>query len=95
MVPVFDVSFVGLIISLIALQWSLAAVCAGLIVLSMVSQKAGHSLEQTPPKPFLGFGDFLRRWFTEQYWTFPRFVVSAEFRLPWSQGSRDSASSGD
>ena len=39
----------------------------------------GHRLEVEQPAPFDGFSDFLKRFFLEQWVTFPRFVLSGRF----------------
>ena len=39
-------------------------------------QGIGHKREAEPPVPFDGPGDFLARVFVEQFFTFPRFVLT-------------------
>ena len=46
-----------------------------LAVLSLTAQGRGHKLEETPPEPFRGPGDFVRRILTEQYVRFWVFVA--------------------
>jgi hypothetical protein len=46
---------------------------------SVVLEGIGHRLESEQPAPFAGFPDFLKRFFLEQWVTFPRFVLSGRF----------------
>lgn len=55
-----------------------AAMLAGLI-----AQGRGHRLEASGPAPFRGPGDFVGRFFAEQFVTFPRFVLSGGFAAAW------------
>ena len=87
-VPLFVASFpIALYFGAIGVS-STAFLSGGLAVLAMALQAAGHRLEPRPPAPFAGPVDFLRRWFTEQYLTFPRFMVSGD----WWRAFRDSGS---
>ena len=46
------------------------------MVVSVVAQGRGHRRERERTTPFMGFGDFVTRFFVEQWVTFPRFVLS-------------------
>ena len=41
------------------------------MVVSVVAQGRGHRRERERPTPFTGFGDFVTRFFVEQWVTFP------------------------
>ncbi|HLF30583.1 MAG TPA: hypothetical protein VI566_06080 [Xanthomonadales bacterium] len=53
-----------------------AALC---IVVSLVLQKIGHSLERNQVPPFTGARDFLRRLYAEQFCNFWRFLFSGQW----------------
>jgi hypothetical protein len=46
---------------------------------ALAAQGRGHRIEQARPRPFRSFGDFVARFFVEQWITFPRFVLSGGF----------------
>ena len=78
-VPVFIVSFPCFIVAAVRLEFALASMSFAAMILALFLQGAGHRLEANAPRAFAGPGDFLRRWFTEQYVTFPLFVVSGKW----------------
>ena len=78
-VPLFDAAFLYLLLSLAAQQWLAAGISAAFALIAMVVQKNGHGGEQVPSRPFAGPGDFLKRWFGEQFLVFPLFVVSGRW----------------
>jgi hypothetical protein len=88
MVPVFVVSALALVGNLIAGRWLGAIALAGLPVLSLALQRFGHRREVHPPIPFRGPGDFLVRIFTEQFFRFPIFVLSGEWKRAWARAGR-------
>ncbi|HET9484974.1 MAG TPA: Mpo1-like protein [Xanthomonadales bacterium] len=67
---------------LAGLRLALAGFLAGSVfaltvaVAGFALQGLGHRREQVPPEPFDGPADFLARVFVEQFYTFPRFVLS-------------------
>jgi hypothetical protein len=63
------------------LRLSPMRIAAGLVAMlvSVVLEGIGHRLEAEQPAPFTGFPDFLKRFFLEQWVTFPRFVISGRF----------------
>ena len=67
---------------LAGLRLALAGYVAGSVfaltvaVAGFALQAAGHRREAESPEPFDGVGDFLARVFVEQFFTFPRFVLS-------------------
>jgi hypothetical protein len=74
---------------LAALRLSGALGVAGAVsmLVSLVLQGRGHKLEPETPAPFEGALDFPARFLTEQFVTFPRYVVSGG----WSEALRRSA----
>jgi hypothetical protein len=54
-----------------------------LMVGSMAVQGRTHRLEPTPPSPFRGPLDVVGRILFEQWWTFPRYVISGGFLRAW------------
>ena len=75
-VPVFIGATLALVSTLLKGFWFAAALSLVLMVVSFAVQGLGHKRESEPPVPFDGAGDFLARVFTEQFITFPRFVLS-------------------
>src|SRR5687768_16754262 len=53
------------------------------MVVAIGLQGGTHRREATRPAPFLGPVDFARRIFIEQWWLFPRFVLSGELARTW------------
>ena len=78
-VPLFMLGSVVVVLGIVSL--APMKLVAGLVamVASVALQGVGHRLEPEPPAPFAGPADFLRRFFTEQWVTFPRFVLSGRF----------------
>jgi hypothetical protein len=62
---------------------ALAIAGAASMLAAVAAQGRGHSLESTRPVPFRGAGDFLARFFVEQWVTFPRFVLCGGFARAW------------
>jgi len=56
-------------------------IISGLVVMmvSVVLEGVGHRFEPERPAPFVSFGDFVKRFFFEQWVTFPRFVLSGRY----------------
>lgn len=86
-VPVFALAPLGVVGSLVAGQWLGAMLFALLPVASLAVQGYGHKREANPPLPFEGPGNFAKRILTEQYVTFPRFVLSGA----WARALRGKA----
>jgi len=49
------------------------------MTVSIVAQGRGHRRERERTTPFTGAGDFVTRFFVEQWVTFPRFVLSGRW----------------
>lgn len=85
-VPLFMAGTLAVALSPAAGPWSAAlglAVMAGV----MAVQGRTHRLEASPPAPFRGPADVVLRIVTEQWLTFPRFVLSGGFARAW-RGAR-------
>jgi hypothetical protein len=82
-VPVFVVSAVLAAWLLVEGRWLAAALLASGPVLSLAAQGAGHKREPIPPLPFAGPGDFVVRILTEQFYRFPRFVLTGGWARAW------------
>ena len=83
-VPIFLAGTCALVLS--PLAGAMAAVAgAGAMLASMLAQGRGHKLEKSAPAPFLGPTDVLKRFFAEQWITFPRFVLSGGFAKAWRE----------
>ena len=81
-VPLFIVSTVRLADALLLGSWLAAGTWLGAIGVSMSLQGLGHRRESLPPEPFAGPGDFIKRILIEQFYRFPRFVLSGQW---WSK----------
>ena len=75
-VPVFQIAALALVYELTVGSFVGASVAAVGIVVSIIAQGRGHARERETRAPFAGFGDFVTRLLTEQWVTFPRFVLS-------------------
>lgn len=75
-VPLFLVGTIALLLAIAELSLIAIALAVGCIVVAIVLQGHGHSLEAVPPEPFSGPVNFVARLCLEQWVTFPRFVLS-------------------
>ena len=73
-IPLF---MVGCLLVVFGAIKSLACVGSGVVAMiaAIVLEGIGHKLEVECPEPFKGFPDFARRFFFEQWVTFPRYVL--------------------
>ena len=90
-VPLFAGSFAVFVTAVLFGAFADAGIALLLALTGMVLQGRGHKFESHPPEPFSGPGNFLKRWFTEQFVTFPLFVVSGRW---WRQFKADNGGSG-
>lgn len=91
-VPLFVGSIIALILYLVRSDYVSAVFATVLAFFAMMLQGKGHAREADPPAPFTGPGNFLRRWFTEQFVTFPLFFLTGRW---WRQFKDDSGGSND
>jgi hypothetical protein len=79
-VPLFIMANVSLVVSVVKLKPIPALASVGLMSLSLGLQRKGHGLEQESPKAFKNVWDFSSRLYKEQFYTFPKFVLSGHFK---------------
>jgi hypothetical protein len=75
-VPLFQIGTLILVAAALTISGAAAAVALVCMVAALVLQGRGHRLEPETPTPFDGPADFVSRFVTEQWVTFPRFVLS-------------------
>jgi phage terminase small subunit len=75
-VPMFLLSTVLLVTALVTREGVAAVFAVAGMGVSVLLQGRGHQREDEAPTPFAGAGDFVTRFFVEQWVTFPRFVLS-------------------
>ena len=78
-VPLFIFAHIILILALVNLQLVTALLSIIAIVVSMALQGRGHKIEVVKPEPFTGAANFVTRFYREQFYTFPKFVLQGEF----------------
>jgi hypothetical protein len=69
-------------------SWILAAGGLAATILSFAVQGYGHGRERTPSIPFAGPANAFGRIFLEQWFTFPRFVLTGGWRRSLSLARR-------
>ncbi|MFL5088186.1 MAG: Mpo1-like protein [Xanthobacteraceae bacterium] len=75
-VPLFLLSTIVLATALVTREGVATVVALAGMGVSVLLQGRGHAREREAPTPFDGTGDFVTRFFVEQWVTFPRFVLS-------------------
>ena len=78
-VPIFVLGVIYSVVAAIQGRWLAAALSLLLPLVSLAIQGVGHKKEPNPPLPFEGPGEFVTRIFTEQFYRFPKFVLSGEW----------------
>jgi uncharacterized membrane protein YGL010W len=76
-VPLFQLGFGMMVAAIVMLQPLLLSGIA-VMALSMLLQGIGHKKEQQPPLPFTGPLNVISRILLEQFYSFPRFVLSGQ-----------------
>jgi hypothetical protein len=84
-VPLFVLGHVLLVVGIFISPWLLVVAILSIVV-SLVAQKAGHSLERNQVPPFTGPVDFLRRLYAEQFCNFWRFLFSGQWYASFRAG---------
>ena len=85
-VPLFIGAFLVLLASMIRGAYASAVIALVVAIAGMALQARGHAFETHAPEPFSDPGNFLKRWFTEQFVTFPLFVLTGRW---WGQFKAD------
>ena len=75
-VPLFWIGTLLLLMAAWYFSFALAIFALIVMVVSLVAQARGHKMEYEEPAPFEGAGDFPARFLSEQFVTFPRYVLS-------------------
>ncbi len=78
-VPAFIVAAVYLLIAIAKLAPAAMLLAVAAMLASVALQVHGHRLEQSQPRPFKSRFDFVRRVLAEQFFTFPRFVLTGRW----------------
>ncbi len=86
-VPLFIAAHLGLASAIIWQEPLSALMWIGLAVASLGLQRQGHALEPETPAPFRNGLDFAVRLYTEQFYTFPKFLFSGNFQENWLAAS--------
>jgi hypothetical protein len=79
MVPLFVLGVAYAVVAAFQGRWFAALLSLLLPLISIAVQGAGHKREPNPPLPFDGPGDFVKRIFSEQFYKFPKFVLTGEW----------------
>jgi hypothetical protein len=82
--PIFLAGTIALVVSPVAGAAAAIGGAAAMLA-AMLAQGRGHKLEKSAPAPFLGPGDVVKRFFLEQWVTFPRYVLSGGFSKAWRE----------
>ena len=90
-VPLFVAASITLVGCLVSGNYPIAFAALFVALTSMLLQGRGHALEVHAPEPFSGPGNFLKRWFREQFFIFPVFLLSGR----WQRQFRMSATIAD
>ncbi len=78
-VPIFMVGTILLVLAILNLKLWSALLAVALMVAAMAAQGVAHAREDYPPEPFKTLQEALTRIFLEQWFTFPRFVLSGRW----------------
>ncbi|MBJ9977293.1 DUF962 domain-containing protein [Pseudomonas sp. S75] len=87
-VPLFILAVLLLISGVFSLDLTQLAVGAIALIAALGMQRQGHRLEQEQPEPFSDRNDAFTRLLTEQFVTFPRFVLSGGWWRAWLERHR-------
>ena len=87
-VPLFAIALPTALTMLARAEYVLAIASLLMMIASLVGQGLGHAKESIPPRPFKGPGDFLKRWFSEQYFIFPVFLLTGRWWRQYQTAAR-------
>ena len=85
--PLFWLGWASLVWFALDGGWIVLVAGLVLILVPILAQNVGHKREKQAPSPFLGFDDFVTRFFVEQTVTFPRFVLSGTWARHLTTGA--------
>jgi hypothetical protein len=81
-VPLFAGSFIVMVGYGVRGDWISVLAVAAVAIVAMALQGRGHRTELETPRPFTGPANFVSRWFAEQFFIFPAFVLTGRW---WRQ----------
>lgn len=81
-VPLFQLGTIAVLAT--PFVGTIGLVGLGGMLAALAGQGRGHKGEAQAPVPFDGPGDFVTRFFAEQWVTFPRFVLDGGFSRAWA-----------
>ena len=84
--PLFVAATLSVIAHLVLMQWLIAGISFGAMVLVVIIQGIGHGREAVKPDAFVSPLDFFARFFTENFFTFWRFVFSGQWAAQFKKG---------
>ncbi|MCD5997140.1 DUF962 domain-containing protein [Pseudomonas sp. CDFA 602] len=87
-VPLFVITALLILDGLFSFSFSSIAIGVIGLIAALGVQRHGHSLEQHASEPFSDRNDAIKRLLTEQFVTFPRFVLSGGWWQAWKQRHR-------
>jgi uncharacterized membrane protein YGL010W len=87
-VPLFMLATILGVYAVVRLSQSALGAAVVCFVISLILQGRGHKLEAVQPEPFKGGFDFIFRIFSEQWITFPRFVLTGGWVANFSKAGR-------
>ena len=78
-VPLFVAGGIAIVTGIVTTRWLLPIMGLVAMVVSLGLQGRGHRLEENPPLPFTGPGNFLFRILREQFVVFPLYVITGRW----------------
>jgi hypothetical protein len=81
-VPMFLAGTLAAVASPFVAWWLAPAGLVGMIA-AVAAQGKGHAIEANPPLPFRSGAEAVGRIFFEQWFTFPRYVLTGRFARAW------------
>lgn len=78
-VPLFWLGGVGIVAGTVRMSIALVLASVVALVVSLAAQGVGHGREAVPPEPFTSRWNAFARIFIEQFFTFPRFVLTGRW----------------
>lgn len=93
-VPLFLAGNAAVLAGAVVLLWPVALAGLALSALAFAVQGLGHKGEPVPPVPFRGPADVAGRILVEQWVTFPRFVLSGEWKESLDRARRNARPAG-
>jgi uncharacterized membrane protein YGL010W len=76
MVPQFMIACAGILVAIVLRHGGLVTLWLSVAALCVIGQEVGHLFEERRAEPARSFTEFVNTWFKEQFYVFPRFVLS-------------------